>query len=402
MLAQVGEPLRRLGVVGAGPPRARLELPGQPLFTQLSWLWFHTVVRASCMSRSRSALVTVCGGELGVADVLLVLGEPRLGVRVDGHEVVGDRVEGRGAVVEGPDHRAQVDEELDRQVGEVTGDRVVPPRSLPGWYATATPTRPGETSLGAVREDRARESRRPARPPARDGRRPAGRVQLGGERRGRAGRGGPHPRARPGPHVDGGRRRHPRQRGRLLARRPAGPRAARRHRGAALPHRRPRGRAGHRLRRGAHQGAAPLRRQRRPDRLPPPAPHPRRGRHAGPRPFDVPDAGGYRVVTEFVAVDEGGNGDHVVLGRPLALPPGDPGDTAAEDRAVSVSVSEAPTTGPNGELRLVVRDAARPAGRARHLPRGVRPRHRLPPRDRRDGAPAPARPRPRSPRPAPS
>jgi hypothetical protein len=76
-------------------------------------------------------------------------------------------------------------------------------------------------------------------------------------------------------------------------------------------------------------------------------------------PFDVPDAGGYRVVTEFIAVDEGGNGDHVVLGRPLALPPGDPGDTAAEDRAVSVSVAEAPTTGPNGELRLVVRDPAR-------------------------------------------
>ncbi|MGF9760903.1 hypothetical protein AAII07_37530 [Microvirga sp. 0TCS3.31] len=76
-------------------------------------------------------------------------------------------------------------------------------------------------------------------------------------------------------------------------------------------------------------------------------------------PFDVPDAGGYRVVTEFIAVDEGGNGDHVVLGRPLALPAGDPGDTAAEDRAVSVSVAEAPTTGRNGELRLVVRDAAR-------------------------------------------
>ncbi len=74
-------------------------------------------------------------------------------------------------------------------------------------------------------------------------------------------------------------------------------------------------------------------------------------------PFDVPDAGGYRVVTEFVAVDEGGNGDHVVLGRPLALPPGDPGDTAAEDEGVSVSVSEAPTTGPDGELRLVVSDA---------------------------------------------
>ena len=74
-------------------------------------------------------------------------------------------------------------------------------------------------------------------------------------------------------------------------------------------------------------------------------------------PFDVPDAGGYRVVTEFVARDEGGNGDHVVLGRPLALPPGDPGDTVAGDGVVSVSVSQAPTTGPNGLLRLVVRDA---------------------------------------------
>ncbi|MCF6378704.1 hypothetical protein L2K70_13910 [Nocardioides KLBMP 9356] len=75
-------------------------------------------------------------------------------------------------------------------------------------------------------------------------------------------------------------------------------------------------------------------------------------------PFDVPDAGGYRVVTEFVARDEGGNGDHVVLGRPLALPPGDPGDTVAGDQLVSVTVTQAPTTGPNGLLRLRVRDAA--------------------------------------------
>ena len=74
-------------------------------------------------------------------------------------------------------------------------------------------------------------------------------------------------------------------------------------------------------------------------------------------PFDVPDAGGYRVVTEFVARDEGGNGDHVVLGRPLALPPGDPGDTVAGDDLVTVTVAAAPTTGPNGLLRLVVRDA---------------------------------------------
>ncbi|SEC64313.1 hypothetical protein SAMN04489844_2690 [Nocardioides exalbidus] len=74
-------------------------------------------------------------------------------------------------------------------------------------------------------------------------------------------------------------------------------------------------------------------------------------------PFDVPDAGGYRAVTEFTAVDEGGNGDHVILGRPLALPPGDPGDTVADDAVVGVTVSESPTTGPDGELRLVVRDA---------------------------------------------
>ncbi|GAA5115138.1 hypothetical protein GCM10023339_21740 [Alloalcanivorax gelatiniphagus] len=76
-------------------------------------------------------------------------------------------------------------------------------------------------------------------------------------------------------------------------------------------------------------------------------------------PFDVPDAGGYRVITEFIAEDDGGNGDHVVLGRPLALPPGDPGDTVAGDRVVGVTVSQAPATGPEGELRLVARDAAR-------------------------------------------
>ncbi len=75
-------------------------------------------------------------------------------------------------------------------------------------------------------------------------------------------------------------------------------------------------------------------------------------------PLDLPDAGGYRVIAEFVAVDEGGNGDHVVLGRRLALPPGDPGDLLAEDRIVEVRVSQAPTTGPDGLLRLMVRDAA--------------------------------------------
>jgi hypothetical protein len=72
-------------------------------------------------------------------------------------------------------------------------------------------------------------------------------------------------------------------------------------------------------------------------------------------PFDVPDAGGYRVITELVARDEGGNGDHVVLGRPLALPPGDPGDTVGEDRVLEVSVSRAPVAGRDSVLGLVVR-----------------------------------------------
>ncbi len=74
-------------------------------------------------------------------------------------------------------------------------------------------------------------------------------------------------------------------------------------------------------------------------------------------PFDVPDAGGYRLVAEFVAKDEGGNGDHVVLGRRLALPAGDPGDTSALDEVVNVSVAQAPRAGANGLLRLVVRDS---------------------------------------------
>ena len=75
-------------------------------------------------------------------------------------------------------------------------------------------------------------------------------------------------------------------------------------------------------------------------------------------PFDVPDAGAYRVVAEFVAVDEGGNGDHVVLGKEVALPPGDPGDTVGGDDVVDVSVGEAPAVGPDGRLVLLVRDAA--------------------------------------------
>ena len=192
-----------------------------------------------------------------------------------------------------------------------------------------------------------------------------------------------------------------RQRGRLLARRPAGPRAARRHRRAALPHRRPRGRAGHRLRRGAHQGAAPLRRQRRPDRVPPPAPHPRRGRQLDGA---LRRAGRRRLPGRHgVHRRRRGRQRRPRRAGPPARPPaGRPGRHRRRGPGGLGVGGRGPDDGT--QRRAAPRRARRrrPAGRARHLPRGLRPRHRLPPRDRRDGAPAPARSRPRSPRTAPS
>ena len=52
------------------------------------------------------------------------------------------------------------------------------------------------------------------------------------------------------------------------------------------------------------------------------------------------------MIAEFVARDDGGNGDHVVLGQPLDVPPGDPESKAdPADPVVSVEVAEAPTDG---------------------------------------------------------
>ena len=118
-------------------------------------------------------------------------------------------------------------------------------------------------------------------------------------------------------------------------------------------------------------------------------------------PFDVPDAGGYRVVTEFIAVDEGGNGDHVVLGRPLALPPGDPGDTAAEDRAVSVSVPRPRRRDPTASCASSC--ATPPAGRSSSAPTSG-PTPTSPASTARPGrwCTCTRSVRPRSPRPAPS
>lgn len=72
---------------------------------------------------------------------------------------------------------------------------------------------------------------------------------------------------------------------------------------------------------------------------------------------NLPAGGDYRVITEFVAVDDGGNGDHLVLGGTVAAA-GDP-DTALPpaDTSVEVTVRQSPSTGPNGRLELVLRDA---------------------------------------------
>ena len=71
----------------------------------------------------------------------------------------------------------------------------------------------------------------------------------------------------------------------------------------------------------------------------------------------LPSGGDYRVITEFVAEDAGGNGDHLVLGDtvPVEGPVGEP--TGEDDPFLSVEVVQAPPRGPAGRMRLVVRDA---------------------------------------------
>ena len=74
-------------------------------------------------------------------------------------------------------------------------------------------------------------------------------------------------------------------------------------------------------------------------------------------PVSLPGSGSYRVIAEFVARDDGGNGDHLVLGQPVDVPDGPESKADPADPVVSVEVAEAPRTGANGRLRLVVRDA---------------------------------------------
>ena len=74
-------------------------------------------------------------------------------------------------------------------------------------------------------------------------------------------------------------------------------------------------------------------------------------------PVTLPTGGDYRVVAEFVAEDEGGNGDHIILGTTRTVR--GPADAVADepDPTVQVEVEAVPTIGPNGRLDLVVRDA---------------------------------------------
>lgn len=79
-------------------------------------------------------------------------------------------------------------------------------------------------------------------------------------------------------------------------------------------------------------------------------------------PVTLPEPGDYRVIAEFVARDDGGNGDHVMLGRTATVPgPRTPqrAETApvGNDGIVSVQVDGDLTVGPSGRLDIVARDA---------------------------------------------
>jgi hypothetical protein len=72
-------------------------------------------------------------------------------------------------------------------------------------------------------------------------------------------------------------------------------------------------------------------------------------------PVSLPASGDYRVITEFVARDEGGNGDHVILGETVPVG-GGVADAPSIDPMLKVDVTEAPAAGSDGRLLLRVRD----------------------------------------------
>lgn len=78
-------------------------------------------------------------------------------------------------------------------------------------------------------------------------------------------------------------------------------------------------------------------------------------------PVTLPEPGDYRVVAEFIARDDGGNGDHVMLGKTATVPgawtPEEVDASAVgDDGIVSVEVDGDLAVGPSGRLDIVARD----------------------------------------------
>lgn len=73
-------------------------------------------------------------------------------------------------------------------------------------------------------------------------------------------------------------------------------------------------------------------------------------------PVTLPSGGDYRVIAEFVAEDEGGNGDHIILGTTRSVG-GSIVPVDNQDPTVKVEVEAVPEVSPNGRLGIVVRDA---------------------------------------------
>lgn len=77
-------------------------------------------------------------------------------------------------------------------------------------------------------------------------------------------------------------------------------------------------------------------------------------------PVTLPAGGSYRVVTEFVAKDTGGNGDHILLGAEVPVRGDRSGAPAvlADDGTVEADVEITPRVGRPSELTVAFRDSS--------------------------------------------
>lgn len=79
-------------------------------------------------------------------------------------------------------------------------------------------------------------------------------------------------------------------------------------------------------------------------------------------PVTLPEPGDYRVITEFVARDDGGSGDHVMLGKTATVPGSRTlhevdASPVSDNGIVSVEVEGDLAVGPSGRLDILARDA---------------------------------------------